>query len=176
MIWVVLIVVIVIIALLLWWWLSRSPGGPTATYLPPRRGVEVARPAPAPKAAPAAPAAKAEPPVPVPVVEPPAAVAVVEAAAPVPAPTTAAEPPQPDDLTVIEGIGPKISGMLRAEGITTFAGLAAADVSRLREIMLAANLRIANPATWPEQAALAEAGKWEELKALQDSLKGGRRA
>ena len=172
--WVAIIVVIVVAVVLLWWWLSRSPGGPTATYLPPRRDVEGVRPAPAPEAAPAAPVANAEPPAPAPVVEPPAPVAVVEATAT--APTLAAEPPQPDDLTVIEGVGPKISGMLRGEGITTFARLAATDVSRLREIMLAANLRIANPATWPEQAALAAAGKSEELKALQDSLKGGRRA
>ena len=109
---------------------------------------------------------------------PPAAESVaVEAEPAAPAMAAAAtEPPAPDDLKVIEGIGPKISAMLNAEGIYTFAQLAATDVERLRGIMQAANLRIADPTTWPQQAALAAAGQWEELKALQDSLKGGRKA
>jgi hypothetical protein len=36
-------------------------------------------------------------------------------------------------------------------------------------------LRLAHPATWPEQAALAATGEWEALEALQAKLKGGRR-
>lgn len=90
------------------------------------------------------------------------------------APAVEMEPSAPDDLQVIEGIGPKIAAMLRAHGITTFTQLAATDVERLRDIMLAANLRIADPSTWPQQAALAAAGKWGELRTLQESLKGGR--
>jgi predicted flap endonuclease-1-like 5' DNA nuclease len=87
-----------------------------------------------------------------------------------------AEAPEPDDLKVIEGIGPKISSLLQAAGITTFAQLAATDVSRLKEIIAQAGLSaLADPTTWPEQASLAAAGKWDELKALQDTLKGGRR-
>ena len=31
-----------------------------------------------------------------------------------------------------------------------------------------------NPSTWPQQAALAAAGKWDELQVLQDELNGGR--
>lgn len=80
-----------------------------------------------------------------------------------------------DDLTVIEGIGPKIASLLQAEGIVTFAQLAAAEVETLREILLRAKLRIANPESWPEQAALAAAGNWSALTILQDNLKGGRR-
>ncbi len=99
----------------------------------------------------------------------------VSAEPPAAAPQPPPAPPAPDDLKIIEGIGPKISGMLQAQGISTFAQLAAADVERLRGIMLAANLRIADPTTWPEQAALAAAGKWDELQALQNSLKGGRK-
>jgi predicted flap endonuclease-1-like 5' DNA nuclease len=83
-------------------------------------------------------------------------------------------PPIPDDLKVIEGIGPKISALLAARGILTFTQLAATDVEALTEIMRDANLRIANPATWPEQARLAAAGDWEGLRALQDVLKAGR--
>jgi large subunit ribosomal protein L21 len=80
-----------------------------------------------------------------------------------------------DDLEAIEGIGPKIAGVLKAAGVVTFADLAAADTNRLTEILQAANVRLADPTTWPEQAQLAAEGKWGEFKALQESLKGGRR-
>jgi hypothetical protein len=93
------------------------------------------------------------------------------------APTAEAEaPPTPDDLTRIEGIGPKISRLLQAAGITNFAQLAATDVSRLEQIVREAGITIADPSTWPEQASLAAAGEWDVLEALQDELKGGRRA
>ncbi|MFQ5575401.1 MAG: helix-hairpin-helix domain-containing protein [Anaerolineae bacterium] len=93
------------------------------------------------------------------------------------APVAQVIPTKPDDLTHVEGIGPKISGVLQAAGITTFAALSAADADRLRDILRAADprlARIANPATWPQQAQLAAAGKWDDLQALQDTLKGGR--
>jgi ribosomal protein L30 len=80
-----------------------------------------------------------------------------------------------DELEAIEGIGPKIAGVLKAAGIVTFADLAATDTERLTEILQAANVRLADPTTWPEQAQLAAEGKWSEFKALQESLKGGRR-
>lgn len=84
-------------------------------------------------------------------------------------------PAQVDELTLIEGIGPKISGVLRAAGITTFAQLGATEVSRLTQILREVNLSLADPTTWPEQARLAAAGNWETLQSLQDELKGGRR-
>jgi predicted flap endonuclease-1-like 5' DNA nuclease len=87
-------------------------------------------------------------------------------------------PPAPDDLKRIEGIGPKISSVLQAAGIATFAQLAVADVDRLRHILERENpnlLRLADPTTWPQQAGLAAAGDWEALEALQGELKGGRR-
>jgi hypothetical protein len=87
-----------------------------------------------------------------------------------------AEPPTTDDLIIIEGIGPKINQILNQAGISTFAQLADTGVERLSEILLAAGLRVNDPATWPEQAALAAQGKWQDLEALQTSLKGGRRA
>lgn len=88
-------------------------------------------------------------------------------------------PPEPDDLKRIEGIGPKMSSVLQEAGITTFAQLAEANVSHLEQILEEADprlLRLANPATWTEQAALAAAGEWEALEALQNELKGSRRA
>jgi small subunit ribosomal protein S2 len=92
-------------------------------------------------------------------------------------PKKATKPAQADDLEMIEGIGPKIAGVLKAAGIVTFADLAAADTSRLAEILeQEPNLRLADPGTWPEQAALAAAGDWDGFKALTEQLKGGKRA
>lgn len=90
----------------------------------------------------------------------------------------AAEPPppvRPDDLTIIEGIGPKIASVLQAAGISTFSQLAEADLGHLNQILQNAGLRLADAETWPEQARLAAEGKWDELEALKASLKGGRR-
>ncbi len=85
-------------------------------------------------------------------------------------------PPNPDDLKVVEGIGPKIEQLCYDAGIWTFAALAETSVARLREILDAAgpSFRISNPETWPKQAALAAAGKWDELKEYQDFLIAGR--
>jgi predicted flap endonuclease-1-like 5' DNA nuclease len=84
-------------------------------------------------------------------------------------------PPAPDDLKRIEGIGPKIASILNDNGITTFAALAGTSTERLQELLDGAGIRLAVPDTWPEQAGLAAAGKWEELGTLQDKLKGGRK-
>jgi predicted flap endonuclease-1-like 5' DNA nuclease len=81
-----------------------------------------------------------------------------------------------DDLKRIEGIGPKISALLQEAGITTFAQLAVAEVSRLQQIVRDAHLEMIDPGTWPEQARLAADGRWDALQVLQDELKGGRRA
>jgi predicted flap endonuclease-1-like 5' DNA nuclease len=84
----------------------------------------------------------------------------------------------PDDLEVVEGIGPKIAQIFRDAGVTTFARLAAMSPAEIQPLLDAAgpNFRIANPQTWPEQAALAAANRWTELKVLQDSLTAGRKA
>jgi predicted flap endonuclease-1-like 5' DNA nuclease len=94
-----------------------------------------------------------------------------------PAPSEFKPPPHvvPDDLKLIEGIGPKIASLLHAVGIVTFAQLAETPVSALEEMLDKANLRLGDPTTWPEQARLAAKGDFEGLKALQDSLRGGRR-
>ena len=92
------------------------------------------------------------------------------------APLTTAVP-QPDDLILIEGIGPKINELLNKAGIVSFAQLAATSLQRLNQILDAAGprFRLADPQTWPEQAALARDGKWEAFQALQGTLKAGRR-
>lgn len=82
-----------------------------------------------------------------------------------------------DDLEIVEGIGPRIAELLRGEGIATWRALAACSPARLREVLALGGpgFRIADPGTWPEQAALAADGRWTELKALQDRLVAGRR-
>jgi NADH-quinone oxidoreductase subunit I len=90
-------------------------------------------------------------------------------------PVQAQAPTGPDDLKVIEGIGPRIAALLQSAGITTFAQLAQTEVSHLEQLLVEANLRrMADPTTWPEQARLAAAGDWETFKALTEQLKGGR--
>ncbi len=81
----------------------------------------------------------------------------------------------PNDLTKIEGIGPKIEGLLNAGGIYTWKELANTTVERLQEILDQAGKRfgLARPDSWPRQAALAAAGEWEALQKLQDELQGG---
>ena len=89
----------------------------------------------------------------------------------------AAEPEQPDDLTVIEGIGPKMSAALVAAGIATFARLAQASQTELEAAITAAGMRFApSMATWAEQAAFAARGDWDGLKAYQETLTAGRKA
>lgn len=81
-----------------------------------------------------------------------------------------------DDLKKIEGIGPKIAELLVDAGIISFKDLSGTSVESLSNILSEAGSRYAahNPTTWPEQAALAAADKWDELKELQDKLNGGR--
>ncbi len=80
-----------------------------------------------------------------------------------------------DNLKLVEGIGPKIEGLLNADGIRTFAKLAATDPQHIATLLDAAGARfqIHDPETWPQQAALARDGKWDELKFLQERLTGG---
>jgi len=87
------------------------------------------------------------------------------------------DPEASDDLKQVEGIGPKIEQLLNAAGIRTWAQLAGSESAQIREILRAAGerYRVHDPTTWPEQAGLAAAGKWEELAQLQDLLDGGRR-
>ncbi|MCD5390114.1 MAG: hypothetical protein LR005_01905 [Candidatus Pacebacteria bacterium] len=83
---------------------------------------------------------------------------------------------KPDDLKVIEGIGPKIEGLLNAAGIMSWAELANTPASKVKEVLTNAGKRFQmhDPKTWAEQAELARDGKWEKLEKLQDYLLGGK--
>jgi len=85
------------------------------------------------------------------------------------------ETDQPDDLTRIEGIGPKLQEILYGAAIQTYALLAGQGPDELRAIIKDAGFSAPfNPDTWPQQAALAAEGKWEQLDSLQDQLVAGR--
>lgn len=89
-----------------------------------------------------------------------------------------AQPSEPqdkgqDDLKRIEGIGPVYEQVLKDAGIATFHQLAETPVDRLRELF--ADRRLADPTSWPDQAALAARGDWEGLEELRGRLRGGRR-
>jgi len=81
-----------------------------------------------------------------------------------------------DDLTKLEGVGPKISEILQKGGINTFEDLANADAGNIKKLLEAAGPRFKmhDPGSWPRQSKLAAAGNWAELKKLQDVLDGGK--
>lgn len=163
-IWIIVILLIVLIFWLLW----RERGKRSEPELreTPLREKPVSEPAPQPM--------KEE------VLESPMAKVEAGPVRPVEIPNPAARAveipvaPAVDDLEIIEGIGPKIASVLKAAGVTSFAQLADMAPDSIREILLAANLRLADPGSWPEQARLAASGDMTALQALQDRLKGGR--
>ncbi len=59
----------------------------------------------------------------------------------------------PDDLTKIDGIGPKYAQVLQAAGVLTLKTLAGMHPDDIRNIFQAAGGRVPNPTTWPEGAA-----------------------
>jgi len=81
-----------------------------------------------------------------------------------------------DDLKVVEGIGPKIEGLLNDAGINTWADLAEADQEKVQGILDEAGprYRMHDPGTWSNQAKLCVEEKWAELEEYQDNLKGGK--
>ncbi len=81
-----------------------------------------------------------------------------------------------DDLKLVEGVGPKIEGLLHDAGIKTWADLAGTDTDRLKAILdeAGSQYNMHDPSTWAKQAQLAHDGNWEELETYQEHLKGGK--
>ncbi len=79
---------------------------------------------------------------------------------------------QPNDLTKIEGIGPKIEEALSEAGIKSYRKLSSMSEDAIKEA-LAGKFPMAKPSTWAKQADMASKGKWDELKKWQDELDGG---
>lgn len=89
--------------------------------------------------------------------------------------SSTSNPPGADQLQGIEGIGPKIAGLLFDAGLTGFADIAASTPSRLRAIMDEAGpaYSLADPTTWPEQARLLANGDIEGFLKLAITLTAG---
>lgn len=85
--------------------------------------------------------------------------------------------PKPRDLMRVEGIGPKIAGLLVDKGVCDLEHLSKVSVEFLQEMLQEAGrrYRLADPSTWPEQAAIGATGDFEALKEFQNKLHGGRR-
>jgi len=75
-----------------------------------------------------------------------------------------------DDLTIVEGIGPKISELFNENGIITWRDLAEATVPKLQDILNSKGQRykVHDPSSWPMQSKMAYEGKRLELKKWQD--------
>ncbi|WP_108425064.1 30S ribosomal protein S2 [Flagellimonas amoyensis] len=86
-----------------------------------------------------------------------------------------AEKAKVDDLTKVEGIGPKAAEALVEAGVSTFAKLSETSAEEIKEILTDASSTMAHldPTSWPKQAKMAAEGNWDELKEWQDSVKGG---
>ena len=80
-----------------------------------------------------------------------------------------------DDLKKLEGLGPKASEALVNAGVDTFTKLVGKTAEEVKEILVEESTTLSHlvTTTWPKQAELAAAGKWDELKAWQDELDGG---
>lgn len=80
-----------------------------------------------------------------------------------------------DDLTIVEGIGPKISQILISKEFNTFEKLSLAKYDQIKQILDDSGpaYKLAKPDSWPKQAMLAHTKQWKELKVLQDRLIGG---
>ena len=81
-----------------------------------------------------------------------------------------------DDLTVVEGIGPKTALLLKDAGILSWHQLGQTSGARLQEVLDRAGSRfqLLDPATWPKQAMLAARDDWDALEEYQQFLVGGK--
>jgi F-type H+-transporting ATPase subunit gamma len=92
------------------------------------------------------------------------------------APATQADGSPEDDLTVIEGIGRKMSSALKEAGLRTYADVAGASDDQLRSAIEAAGMRFSpSLPTWAEQAGYAARGDWDGLEQFKATLTSGRR-
>ena len=72
----------------------------------------------------------------------------------------------PDDLTQLNGIGPRIASILADGGVTTYAQLEHTDPSELRKIIAQGGaLPPSSLDSWPTQASYAVRGDWSGLAA-----------
>ena len=149
---------------------SASPSTapePIPSSPPPAATSPAPEPTPTPEPPPATPAAAPEP---VPSSPPPAATSPTPEPTPTPAPaaTSAASEPVPstigsaDDLTKLNGIGPKSAAALKAAGIDSFHKLANSSDDQIRAAVAEVRL-VGDVTTWARQAAYAAQSDWAGL-------------
>jgi predicted flap endonuclease-1-like 5' DNA nuclease len=85
--------------------------------------------------------------------------------------------PGHDDLTKIEGIGPKIEQLLNEDNIRTYRDMVDGGVDKIQAVLDKAGplYKVHDPMTWTKQAELAADAKWDELYQMQSQLKGGKK-
>jgi predicted flap endonuclease-1-like 5' DNA nuclease len=78
----------------------------------------------------------------------------------------------PEDLKIVEGIGPKIELLLKESGIKGLKDLSAVPVENLKEILAkgGSRYRLNDPTSWPEQARLLMNGEMDKLKTFTTDL------
>jgi len=81
-----------------------------------------------------------------------------------------------NDLTLVEGIGPKIQSLFHNFDIKTWEALANTSVTKCQEVLDSGGDRykIHDPASWPMQAKMAYEGKWKDLAKWQEQHKHGK--
>lgn len=195
--WIMWAIFFVILALIFWMWIMREQDSAEEATEEALNAAEdklkqieaqaeaqseAEKPAPVPEPEPEVeepePVAEVKTIEPEPVVEATAqTIEVEEEAEPEPEPEPAVEASaEPDDLTQIEGIGPKYAEILTGAGITSFAQVAALSEDEIITVIRSnGGRKSASMGTWAEQAKLAAAGNWDGLAKLQDELSGGRR-
>lgn len=79
-----------------------------------------------------------------------------------------------DDLTVVDGIGPKIAELCAGIGVTTWSELGRTDVDTLRAMLDdgGSGYKARDPSTWPRQGELLAAGQWDAFRALTAATDG----
>ena len=81
-----------------------------------------------------------------------------------------------NDLTIVEGVGPKIQELFHNHFIKTWKALSECPVDKCQQVLNSGgeHFAIHNPRTWPEQAKMAYEGQWDALLKWQDELDGGK--
>jgi predicted flap endonuclease-1-like 5' DNA nuclease/predicted nucleic acid-binding Zn-ribbon protein len=99
---------------------------------------------------------------------------ISESSEPEPSPSGNSQPIEgaPEDLKVVEGIGPKIELLLKESGIKGLKDLSIVPVEDLKEILAkgGTRYRLNDPTSWPEQARLLVSGELDKFKSFTSDL------
>lgn len=81
-----------------------------------------------------------------------------------------------NDLSLVEGIGPKIRSLFHNFEINTWQALSETSVAKCQEVLDSGGDRykVHDPASWPMQAKMAAEGKWKDLAKWQQEHKHGK--